>query len=102
MSLDDTHVPADGHQTPEDDHGREGSETGLRVLRALHACGPAGLGFAPLCAALQLPPFAVRHALLGLQRRHRVACLGRSTAAIWVCGPFVPLARAQLLASGKH
>lgn len=97
MTLDASHspAPADGAE-PADEPGREGSATSLAVLRALHPAGSEGLLFAGVCSAVQAPPDAVRAALTGLRRRNRVACIGTSFAARWVCARFAAQARAEL------
>jgi hypothetical protein len=69
--------------------GCEGSTESVRVPLLLNKWR-SGLSFRELQDILALDIEALRSALIGLQRRNRVKCDGRGTAALW------------LLADGRH
>ena len=69
--------------------GREGSAESMRVLLLLNQWR-RGLAFRELQDILALEVKTLQSTLLGLQRRYRVRCEGRGTAALW------------LLVDGRH
>jgi hypothetical protein len=68
--------------TQQEDHGREGSTAGCKVLVLLHAA-PQGLSLPDIAIHCGLPSPVVRQAIIGLSERRRIKSLGRGTAARW-------------------
>ena len=63
--------------------GAEGSTLACKVLLLLNRWR-SGMSFRQLQDATESDADTLRSALLGLQRRERVLCIGRGLAAIWV------------------
>jgi len=68
--------------TKPEDHGREGSEAGCKVLVLLHAA-PSGRTLVEIVDFTRLEAAVVRQAIIGLSERRRIKCIGRGTASRW-------------------
>lgn len=76
-----------------DTPGREGSTVACAILLLLHR-HPQGLPPGEVAGLINASREAVDHALWGLRTRHRVVCIGRSTATRWMLKQHAPQVQA--------